>query len=76
MAIRFESIKANDVLYDVRRTKMGNTTMTRLSCWEVKIVSVDPAKRTAVVRWNWNQPEMWHAHQLAKLRRSPPKERA
>lgn len=71
--IKFELIKAGDVLYDVHREKMGNTNMSRLGCWEVKIESVDPATRSAMVRWNWNQPERWHASQLRKLRRSPPK---
>lgn len=72
MAIKFELIKAGDVMYDVHRYRAGHTTL-RIGCWEVKIVSVDPEKRRAVVRWNWNEPETWHASKLTKLRRSPPK---
>ncbi len=37
----FDRIKPGDVLYDVHRTKMGNTTMSRLDCWEVRVVSVE-----------------------------------
>ena len=71
--IKFELIKEGDVLYDVHREKMGHVNASRLGCWEVKIVSVDPATHSAMVRWNGNQPERWYASQLRKLRRSPPK---
>lgn len=72
--IRFHTIKAGDRLYDVRRTKMGHTTMSQLSCWPVDVISVDIETRTAVVRWNSvNRPETYRARQLERLRRSPPR---
>lgn len=42
MAIKFSGIKAGDVLYDCHRYKMGNTTMTRMGCWDVKVLAMTP----------------------------------
>jgi hypothetical protein len=73
MAIKFERIKAGDVLYDCRREGMGNTTMSRWACWPVKIISVDPSTRTAMVRWNSNAPQKYYGYQLVRLSRTEPK---
>ncbi len=40
--VAYNSIKVGDTLYDCRKVKMGNTTMTRMSCWSVKIIELDP----------------------------------
>lgn len=72
--VAFNKIKAGDTLYDCRRTKMGNTTISRMSCWPVLVVSVDPVKRTAMCRWNvLNAPTSYNERRLSKLRRSPAK---
>lgn len=49
-AMKFEKIKPGMTLYDVHSYQMGNTTIRSMGCWEVAVDSVDPAKRTAVVR--------------------------
>lgn len=48
--MKFEKIKPGMTLYDVHSYQMGNTTIRSMGCWEVAVDSVDPAKRTAVVR--------------------------
>jgi hypothetical protein len=73
MAIKFEKIEPGMRLLDVRRTKMGNTNMSRLGAWTVEIVSVDATARTAMVRWNGNAAELWNERQLTKLYVAPPK---
>jgi hypothetical protein len=68
MAIKFEKIEPGMVLYDVHSENAGNTTMRRLGKWEVRIISVDKEKRTAMASWNGNRAELWHASRLEKLR--------
>ena len=69
--MRFEKIKAGTTLIDEHRYKMGNTTMSRLGEWPVRIVSIDLEKRTAVVRWNGNREQTYYARQLERLRPFP-----
>jgi hypothetical protein len=72
MAVKWETVQAGDVLYDVHSYRMGNTTMRSMGCWEVRVRSIDHAKGTAVVSWNGNPPETWRRYQIAKLRRKEP----
>ena len=70
----FDRIKPGDVLYDARRVQMGNTTMRRLACWKVLVISVDREKRTADCSWNSNPVRTYREAWLGKLRRSRPAE--
>ena len=71
MAIKYERIKDGDVLYDVHRTKMGNTTMSRLGCWTVMVIRLHDDGAT--VSWNSNAATFYTRRRLEKLRRAPPK---
>jgi hypothetical protein len=73
MAIKFDAVKAGDTLYDVRRGKAGNTTMSRINVWSVRVVSVDADNKTARVRWNGNPERTYGRREIERLRRSPPK---
>ena len=73
MAVSFDRVYAGDVLYDVKRQKIGNTTMSHWVWWEVRIISIDHAKRKAVVSWNGNAPKEYCASDVARLYRSVPK---
>jgi hypothetical protein len=42
MAIKFDLIKKGDVVYDCHRYKMGNTKMSRMGCWDVRILALTP----------------------------------
>jgi hypothetical protein len=75
MAIKWQTVKAGDVLYDARRTKMGNTTMSTLSVWEVRIIEIDHAAGAALVSWNGNPPKRYSSREVVRLRRSKPKTR-
>jgi hypothetical protein len=70
--VAFSTIKPGDVLYDCHRTKMGNTTMSRMGTWTVHIISIDTERRMAMVSWNGNMPSRWTERQISKLRRSKP----
>ena len=66
--MKFENIQPGMVLLDIRRRRMGNTTMREWAYWGVEIVSVDAETRTAMVRWNSNPPRRWGARDLEKLK--------
>ena len=67
MAIKFEKIVAGMTLYDRHRTKMGNTTMSCLGEWKVRVLEVNPVERTALISWNGNAPRTQCARNLEKL---------
>ncbi len=71
----FDSIKVGDILYDCHRTKMGNTTMSRMGTWDVKVIELDVERRRALCSWNGNKADWWYEGRLSKLRRSPPKKK-
>jgi hypothetical protein len=73
MAIKFDRVKPGMVLLDVHSYKVGNTTMRRLGCWEVLIVSVDCEKRTAQASWNGNPPTTYFRRAIERLYVNPPK---
>lgn len=73
MAVVFDGVKAGDVLYDVHRERMGNTTMRRTCVYVVNVKEVDQAARKALCSWNGNAPKWFYAAQVRKWRRSPPK---
>jgi hypothetical protein len=67
MAIKFEKIQPGMKLYDRRKQTMGNTALRSLREWTVKIISVDPARRSAVVSWNGNRHQTYGEASLRKL---------
>jgi hypothetical protein len=75
VAIKFETVKAGDVLYDYHSEQAGNTTMRRWGNWTVRVIEVNYEKRTALVSWNGNPPRKYYERQICRLRRSPGKVR-
>lgn len=71
----FDRIKVGDVLYDCHRQRMGNTTMTRMACFTVKVLEIDAENRRATVSWNDNRPVVYHEHRIKRLRRTPARSR-
>lgn len=76
MAIKFERVKAGDVLYDKHRYQMGNTTMRAWGVWTVEVVSIDHEKGTARVRWNGNPETTYYRRGIEKLYRKRPEIRS
>lgn len=70
---KFDTIKAGETLYDCHRVSMGNTTMRHWALYKVRVISVDPATRTAICSWNNNRPEKYSERRLAGLTRTVPK---
>lgn len=75
--MKLERMTVGMTLYDCHRTKMGNTTMSRMGCWPVLIKEIDIEHSRALVVWNMlNAPQWWNRKRLEKLRRTPLKEKA
>lgn len=70
--VAFSKIRIGDQLYDCHKTRMGNTRMSKIGTWTVKVIAIYPEKQTALVSWNGNRPEVWGLSRLQRLRRSPP----
>ena len=67
MAIKFEKIQAGMTPYDRHKQGMGNTSLRSICEWSVKIISVDPARRSALVSWNGNRHQTYGESSLRKL---------
>jgi hypothetical protein len=74
--VRRTTVRAGDTLYDVHRTKLGNTTMSELGWWRVEIKSIDPSGNGVIASWNGNTPKWMSWTQIERLRRSIPKKLA
>lgn len=70
--IKFEKLAPGMTVYDVGRTRMGNTTMTTVSVWHVSIISVDPETRTVMASWNGNRPQRYYGHGMRSWRLAAP----
>lgn len=70
--MKFEKIKPGMKLYEVGRTKLGNTKLSTISVWPVFIVSVDPEKRTVVARWNGNAERTYSERTYSKWKEKEP----
>lgn len=70
--MKLEKLTPGMVVYDVHSTRMGNTTMTSLGTWTVKIVSVDQEARSCVASWNGNRPQTFYEGTVKKWTEQKP----
>lgn len=67
----FNKINRGDVLFDCHRKKMGNTKMSQMVSYEVRVLEVDTVNERALCSKNGNPAQWYSASRLAKLRRTP-----
>ena len=67
MAIKFEKIQPGMTLYDRHSHRLGNTTLRTIGEWRVDVLEVNTDARSALVSWNGNRAETWHAGRLCRL---------
>ena len=70
--MKIEKLQPGMVVYDVGRHKMGNTTISTVSVWSVRIVSVDAEARTVVASWNSNPAKTYREGVWSKWRAKRP----
>jgi hypothetical protein len=63
-------LKPGDVLYDVHSHKMGNTTMSTMGCWAVRVIEVHD--NHIVASWNGNSAVRMNSMAVQRLRVSRP----
>jgi len=70
--MKLEKLKPGMIVYDVGKTKMGNTTMTSVAVWPVKIIDVDLERRRVTASWNGNTPRVYPESTAKKWRGKEP----
>jgi len=70
--VKFEKIKPGMLAYDVGRQKLGNTTLSTVAVWSVKIISVDAENRTVEASWNYNPARTYSEREYKKWREAKP----
>lgn len=73
MAVSFDKLEPGMILLDIHSTRMGNTTMRRLGCWKVLVLSVDKEAQTAMCSWNGNPARLYFERDFKSLRTKPSK---
>lgn len=66
-----KNIKADQILWSVMSTRMGNTRMTRRACYPCRVISVHDDH--AMISWNYNPARRYTPKQIAKLLVNKPK---
>lgn len=70
MAIKFEKLKVGMKLLDIHRNR---SVMRELGCWEIRIISIDPVKRTVMASWNGNTARLFTEREITKYYLRPTK---
>lgn len=65
----FDRIKPGDVLWESKKNPWRGWEN-----WPLEVISVDRENRTAMCRWNHNEPRVYSARSLKRYRRTPKKE--
>lgn len=70
---KISKLKVGQVLWDTRRQRMGNTTLTRVCKYKVWVEEIDPDERFIIASWNGNKPKKMWEQEVSKLRVKEPK---
>lgn len=69
----FDKLVEGQILHDYHKEKAGNTRMSRVGHWTVRIISINKENRTATCSWNGNSPRTWSERRIKKLLVNPRK---
>ncbi len=70
--MKIEKLAQGLTVYDVGRQKMGNTNMTTVCVWRVRIHSIDSEKEQVTASWNGNKPQVFFKNTWSKWRLKEP----
>lgn len=59
-------LKPEQVVYERRRQKMGNTTVSRTALYSIRIIEVDPEGQFVMASWNGNIPRKYREADVKK----------
>jgi len=72
LQMKITDLQPGQIVYDCHRTKLGNTTMSSMGIWEVRIVSVDLENNRVEASWNGNRPQWRYESSWKKWRKVRP----
>ena len=70
--MKFEKLQPGATVYDVGRHKMGNTTVSTVAVWQVRVLKVDSEKRRVLASWNCNAPRTYYERDVSRWREREP----
>ena len=65
-------LKPEQVVYERRRQKMGNTTVSRTALYSIRIIEVDSEGLFVMASWNGNTPRKYREVDVKKWLVSKP----
>lgn len=71
--MKIEKLQPGMTVYDVAKTKMGNTTIRTVSVWPVQIKEVDLENRKVVASWNGNPDRTYYERSVSRWKKEEPK---
>ena len=69
-------LTVGQVLWQIKRVKCGNTTVSRGCCYPVEVKEIAEDGRSIMASWNGNPARRMSLRDVAKLRVSKPKPKA
>lgn len=70
--MKIEKLKPGMTVFEVRRQKMGNTTMNTVAVFRVYIVSIDLEKQVVEAEWNTNAAKKYWKRDWSRWRENEP----
>ena len=70
--MKIEKLQPGQVVYSVERRKMGNTTLSTISVFNVCVKEIDPEKRWVLASWNGNPPQKFYLKSVSRWRATKP----
>lgn len=68
--MKLTSLKPGDLVFNVEKTKMGNTTLKTISIYPVKIIEVH--ENHVIASWNGNAPKRFGENVVSKWKKKQP----
>lgn len=68
--MKLSSLKPGMIVWDVGRQRMGNTTMSTVCVWQVKILTVEPD--AVMANWNGNAYKRYTQREISRWRAKEP----
>lgn len=65
---KLEKLNPGQILWDYHRYQMGNTTMTTMGEWPIKVIEIDLENNRALCSWNGNKPEWIYRKRIGGYR--------
>lgn len=69
---KLDKLKPDQIVWEIRRQKMGNTKMTRNVLYSIRIINVDRENRSVLMSWNGNTPQWVNERTVSKWKLTKP----